>query len=416
VTNQNPFLSESFKSTWIEHFSKQNSLVSTFKFISDLQFVRHKKWPVYMNVGETLTKGINYTISSYRDADLKNETLIIYDVPTYFNVKTKTTGDKVKLVKSRQYPGFLIETGNFKSLNDYLSANFSKNSRNKNNKYKRRLEESFNISYKMYFGSISKEECDSIFHDFKKLLEKRFSDKQITNNNLNPKEWQFYNAVAYKLILEKKASLYVIYDDDKPIGVTFSYLSEDTLFDAITVFDIDYFKFHLGSVTIMKLIEWCIENDIKILDFSKGYFDYKTRWCTKSYDFEYHIYYDSRSLKSKLLATSIKRFYDFKQHLREKELNEKWHKLTYKLKKNEADKIPKLTYNFTEVSASDVFTYDKPIDYTLDVHKNLRLMIFEFLYLYQETNNAISLFKISDLDHSYLIKGRDKAYKAKING
>ena len=416
MTNQNPFLSESFKSTWIEHFSKQNSLVSTFKFISDLQFVRHKKWPVYMNVGETLTKGINYTISSYRDADLKNETLIIYDVPTYFNVKTKTTGDKVKLVKSRQYPGFLIETGNFKSLNDYLSANFSKNSRNKNNKYKRRLEESFNISYKMYFGSISKEECDSIFHDFKKLLEKRFSDKQITNNNLNPKEWQFYNAVAYKLILEKKASLYVIYDDDKPIGVTFSYLSEDTLFDAITVFDIDYFKFHLGSVTIMKLIEWCIENDIKILDFSKGYFDYKTRWCTKSYDFEYHIYYDSRSLKSKLLATSIKRFYDFKQHLREKELNEKWHKLTYKLKKNEADKIPKLTYNFTEVSASDVFTYDKPIDYTLDVHKNLRLMIFEFLYLYQETNNAISLFKISDLDHSYLIKGRDKAYKAKING
>ena len=282
MTKQNPFLSDSFKSIWLKHFTSRNTSVKTFKYISDLQFVKHKKWPLYINVGETLTKGIDYSLKPDEDSDLKNDTLLIYDVPTYFNIDTPKLGSQVKLLKSRQYPGFLIETGLYKSLSEYMSANFSKNSRNKNNKYKRRLEASFNISYKMFFGEITKDEYDFIFEEFKLLLEKRFAEKQVSNNNLNSEEWNFYYEVAYTLILEKKASIYVIYDNNQPIGVTLSYFSEDTLFDAITVFDIDYFKFHLGSVTIMKLIEWCVENHIKILDFSKGYFEYKRRWCTKS--------------------------------------------------------------------------------------------------------------------------------------
>lgn len=416
MTNQNPFLSESFKSIWLKHFTRNKTSVKAFKFITDLQFVKHKKWPVYVNIGDTLTKGISYTVLPQDNSDVKNDTLLIYDVPTYFNIDTSKLKDSIGFLKSKQYPGFLIETGKFKSLSDYLSTNFSKNSRNKNNKYKRRLESSFKLSYKMFLGDISKEECDFIFNEFKLLLEKRFSDKQITNNNLNPEEWQFYNEVGYQLILEKMASLYVIYDNNQIIGVTFSYLSEDILFDAITVFDIDYYKFHLGSVTIMKLIEWSIENDIKILDFSKGYFDYKTRWGTKCYDFEYHIYYDTNSLKSKLLAFSIKGFYDFKQRLREKQLNEKWHKLTYKLKKNKANKRLKVSYNFTEFNAPSIPISEEIIDYNLEENRNLRLMIFEFLYLHEENDTAtIQLFQIKSEDNCYLIKGQNKSYKAEIN-
>jgi hypothetical protein len=415
VTKQNPFLSDSFKSIWLKHFTSRNTSVKAFKYISDLQFVKHKKWPLYINVGETLTKGIAYNLKPDEDSDLKNDTLLIYDVPTYFNIDTPKLGSQVKLLKSRQYPGFLIETGMYKSLSEYMSANFSKNSRNKNNKYKRRLEASFNISYKMFFGEITKDEYDFIFEEFKLLLEKRFAEKQVSNNNLNSEEWNFYYEVAYTLILEKKASLYVIYDNNQPIGVTLSYFSEDTLFDAITVFDIDYFKFHLGSITIMKLIEWCIENDIKILDFSKGYFEYKRRWCTKSYDFEYHIYYDTKSLKSKLLAHSIKGMYDFKQRLRDKNINEKVHKLTYKLKKREQSITPKVTFNFEETSLSDIDESLIIINYKQNENNLLRLMIFEFLYLYEENYNTITLFQLKNKDNSYLIKGQKKSIHASIN-
>jgi CelD/BcsL family acetyltransferase involved in cellulose biosynthesis len=232
---------------------------------------------VYFNVGETYTKGVSYAVLSEEDSALKNKTFLIYDIPAYFKVDTTQLGDKIELLRSKQYPGFLIETQKYKSLNDYMLANFSKNSRNKNNKYKRRLEDSFNMSYRMFYGAITKEAYDLVFLQFRILLEKRFEDKQVTNNNLDEKEWSFYHDVAYQLILEKKASLYVIYNNDKPIGVTLCYLSDDKLFDAITVFDIDYFKFHLGTVTIMELIEWCIDNGFKNLDFFKGYFEYKTR-------------------------------------------------------------------------------------------------------------------------------------------
>lgn len=414
MIKQNPFLSDSFKSIWLKHFANGKTSVKTFKNILDLQFVKHSKWPIYINVGETLTKGIDYAVDASAEFDLKDKTLLIYDVPTYFNIDTTKLDSRIKLLKSRQYPGFLIETSKFKDLNAYMAASFSKNSRNKNNKYRRRLETSFNISYKMFYGDISKEEYDSIFDAFKSLLEKRFAEKQITNNNLNQEEWSFYKEVAYPLILEKKASLYVIYDNHQPIGVTLSYFSEDTLFDAITVFDIDYAKFHLGSVTIMKLIEWCIENNIKILDFSKGYFEYKTRWCTKSYDFEYHIYYDSNSLKSRFLASSIKRLYDLKQGLREKNLNEKLHKLTYRLKKKELSSASKVSYNFEEIDLAALNANLVAIDYKLMENNALRLMIFEFLYLYQENYNTITLFQIENENNSYVIKGEHKTIYATV--
>ena len=72
----------------------------------------------------------------------------------------------------------------------------------------------------MHIGDISKSEYDFIFSEFRRLLEKRFTDKQVSNNNLNEKEWNFYYDVAYPLIVEKKAALFVVYDNDKPIGLS----------------------------------------------------------------------------------------------------------------------------------------------------------------------------------------------------
>ena len=414
MTKNNPFLNNSFKAIWLKHFNSKNDSVKIFKYFSGLEFVKKTNKPLYFNVGETHTKGLDYEINSTEESELYNKTCLVFDVPAYFNTDTTKLGDRIKLLKSKQYPGYLIETGKYNSLNDYMLERFSKNSRNKNKKFKRRLEDSFNIRYKMFFGEMTKEEYDFVFNAFKNLLEKRFTDKKVTNNNLDTKEWSFYHEVAFPLILEKKASLFVIYDNDKPIGVTLSYFSDDTLFDAITVFDIDYFKFHLGSVTIMKLIEWCIDNNIKILDFSKGYFEYKTRWCTQTYDFEYHIYYDSDSIKSKLVAYSIKRFYDFKQSLREKNINEKLHKLTYKLKQKDKVLAVNKSYNFIASDKIEVNENVTKFDFELLENKDIKLMVFEFLYLYLENYNNIELFKLNDKTDSYVIKSNTKSYIATI--
>ena len=393
MVKNNPFLSDTYTSIWAKHFDQGEEPIR-FDFLKDVGFYKHASLPLYTNYGKTLTKGMDYNITPELARDYKKKVFLIYDVPAYFNRDTTIASDHpLKIHYSKQYPGFAIELGKYNNLNEYMLSTFSKSSRYKLNKYKKRFEACFDVSYKVYCGEITKVQYDFIFESFKNLLIKRFDDKQITNNNLNPEEWEFYYDVAYPLILEKKASLFVIYDGDNPIGVTLNYHSDAVLFDAITVFDIDYGKFHLGSVTIMKLIEYCISEKIEIFDFSKGYFDYKTRWSNKTYDFNYHILYDSASLTAKTLAFAIKSFFDFKQKLRDKNVNERLHKLTYKLKNRKTEVVTsEARYKFEDISSEPLPAGLTEIDLNLSENHKIKTQAFEFLYLNNECFKNLKAF------------------------
>jgi len=250
---------------------------------------------------------------------------------------------------------------------------------------------------------MSKEEYDTVFFYFRKLLEKRFEEKQISNNNLNTEEWDFYNDVAYPLILEKKASLFVLYKNEEPISITLTYLSENRVFDAITVFDIDYAKFHLGSIKIMYLVDWCLKNGWKILDFSKGHFDYKTRWSNKKFDFHYHIWFDKTSVKARFIAYGVKLFFAFKQFLREKKINESLHKFTYRLKHTES---PKAKYQFEENKPE--YANDALEEVDIDSSENglLKRICYDFLYLFPENESNVKIYRFKNEESLYLIKGK----------
>ncbi|MEJ1222344.1 GNAT family N-acetyltransferase [Sediminicola sp. 1XM1-17] len=410
----NPFTSNTFSGIWVKHFNN-NLPSSTIKGIMNIAFVKKGLSPFYENVGKTHTKGISYSINQKEPLELNNKVLLIYDVPTFFDLDLPALQSDYKLHRIKQYPGFLIHLDKYKDLGDYMSSSFSKSSRYKLNKYKKRLEESFDISYKMYFGDISRAQYDFIFGNFKSLLEKRFLDKGITNNNLDPKEWAFYYEVAYPLILERKASLFVIYEGTTPIGVTLNYFSENILFDAITVFDIDYEKFHLGSVTIMKLIEWSLENNIKIFDFSKGYFDYKKRWANEEYDFEYHLYYDTKSIRAKVIAQMILKYFSLKQILRDKKVNEKLHKLSFFLKGNKQENTPKITFEFSDVELEAEKLDLVDIDIKTPAYKYLTPLVFEFLYLNNEELKDIKVQQVNNQKEVYIISGKTITRKATIN-
>ncbi|HDZ14234.1 MAG TPA: GNAT family N-acetyltransferase, partial [Pricia sp.] len=264
------------------------------------------------------------------------------------------------------------------------------------------------VRYVMYKGAMSRDSYDEIFESFRQLLEKRFHDKQITNNNLDPKEWKFYHEVTYPMLLEGKASLFVIYDGKKPIGVTLNFFSENILFDAITVFDIDYAKFHLGSITIMALLEWCLENNLKTFDFSKGFYDYKTRWATTTYDFEYHIYYDTKSILARSIALSLKKFFELKQQLRQKDINEKVHRLTYRFKNRNAKPKESKTYVFTEIT-DDIAVDDlRSLSLEKPENRDLKLMVFEYLYLNDDQYRDIIAYAVPNTTDNFYIIGKTK--------
>lgn len=400
----NPFTSDTFVSIWLKHFYKKKQVISC-GFMSELSFYRSGILKLYVNIGKNLSKGISYSLLAKNMMNFHKKVFLIYDVPTFFGIQTEQSNKKLGLYKVRQYPGYLIDLGKTANLNDYLLSTFSKSSRYKLKKYKNRLELCFDIRYRVFFGDISKDKYDFIFQHFNDLLQKRFSEKQVSNNNLNPGEWNFYYDLVYPMINEKKASLFVVYDGGKPIGVTLNYLSKDILFAAITVFDTDYSKFHLGSIGIMKQIEWCIANQVSILDFSKGHFEYKKKWSNKKYFFEYHIYFDKSWLPSKVLAFFIKNYFITKQVLREKKVNDYIHRLTFKFKKKKSKHKPQDYILNSDLKETSRKNYEQ-IDHNLPFYQFLRKIIFDFLYLKQENYANLTVYELTNGSGVFILEGK----------
>ncbi|MBT8294384.1 MAG: GNAT family N-acetyltransferase, partial [Eudoraea sp.] len=117
----NPFTSDIFTTSWLKHFNNSEPGIS-FDFLGKLLFVRHKIPKLYVNCGKTHTKGISYNLDNSNIQDLKGKVLLIYDVPSYFNLAIKPIPDSLKLHKIKQYPGFLIKLERFKYFNEYLNT------------------------------------------------------------------------------------------------------------------------------------------------------------------------------------------------------------------------------------------------------------------------------------------------------
>ncbi|MEG3658561.1 GNAT family N-acetyltransferase [Arenibacter palladensis] len=360
-----------------------------------------------------MTKGLVYSINDeHFIKEIKNKVFLIYDVPDYEEKGTVLTYGKIDRIP--QYPGYIINLAKYKDLEHFMALTFNKKSRYKLKSYKRKLESCFNIEYKMFYGQISKAEYIHIFEEFEKLLRNRFIQKGTTNNNLDPKEWTFYKEVTYPMILENRASLFVTYNEGQIIGVTLNYVQNNSLIDAITVFDIDYSQFSLGSINIMKLIEWCLENKFDKLDFSKGYYDYKKRWCNQEYQFEYHLYYNNKAILPKTMAFAIKKFFTLKQFLREKNLADKIHKLSFRLKGKKAFGTPNISYEFSEINQELEEQDLVNIDFKTPPFTFLKSIIFDFLYFNNEELKNIRVKQFKSNQSLFVILGKSTARSATI--
>ncbi|WP_299229339.1 GNAT family N-acetyltransferase [uncultured Psychroserpens sp.] len=414
----NPFTSNTFIAIWTKHFNKSKP-PKRFDFISGIQFFKHSFLPLYINIGKNLTKGISYKLCEGAH-DYKGKTFLIYDVPTYFNIKTTipTESSSLRLKKVFQYQGFLMDISSYKDQDEYINAQFSSKNRREFRSNKRRLEACFNIKYSFLHGDIGETQFKAVFNQFNKLLNKRFAGKQVNYHHLSKQKWRYYRELVYTMLLEKNASLLIIYNEKTPIGVTLNFHSESILFETITVFDPDYYKFSVGKTSIIKLLEWCFENNYTISDFSKGDFEYKHKWSNLVYDFHYHILYDSKSLISRTTATLVSQFYKLKLYLRRKGVNERYRRLRYFIqgkKHHQVDdtyahfKLKNLT-NFDEL----VNEY-KAIDYLEDNYKFMPQFVYTFAFANPEPISNIKVYKNKRDNTIYVISGSTKTQQIIFN-
>ncbi|RYH74583.1 GNAT family N-acetyltransferase [Meridianimaribacter flavus] len=407
----NPFTSSTYSRIWSKHFNKKKPDVS-FAFLDGVKFVKHSLLPLYINVGKNLTKGVGYEIDESAN-DYKGKTILIYDVPKYFSIPELKNYEKstLRLKKVFQYFGYLMDISNYTTYEEYIKAQFNSKNRREFRSNIRKLEESFDIDYRFVYKSIDESEYEKIFNEFYKLLSLRYNEKGINLHILNTREWGFYKDLVYEMIQEKKALMLIISDRDTPIGITLNFLSENILFETITVFDPDYYKFSIGKTSIIKLLEWCFENNYVISDFSKGSFDYKQKWSNMKYEFNYHILYDKNSIKSRLLTKAIEYFFKLKLFLRNKNFSMFYRKVLFLFEGNSVKSNTKFTavdLNFFEPNDSYVL-----VDINDDDYFFLKKFVCAFLFANPQHISKVLIYK-NISENEYIIKGTDNVKKITI--
>ncbi|WP_299274668.1 GNAT family N-acetyltransferase [uncultured Psychroserpens sp.] len=408
----NPFTSSVFETSWSKHFNEDKTLMS-FDFLEGVRFIKDKPNGIYVNAGRNLTKGLYYSLN-YDKQDYKGKTFLIYDVPSYFDVEdfNAPSHSSLRIKRVFQYQGFLMDITSFNNQDEYINSQFSSKNRREFRSNQRRLETCFDIDYAFIHEAMPKEEFNVLFEQFYALLSRRFADKQTNYHHLSSKKWNYYKELVYNMLKKKQASLLVISNAKTPIGITLNFHSEDILFEAITVFDPDYYKFSIGKTSIIKLLEWCFEHNYRISDFSKGDFDYKHKWSNLAYDFEYHILYDSKSILSVLRAQYAIAYYKLKLYLRRKKINELYRKYRFYLKGGGKEKEDRAynNYTFEKLNSFEPSDNHELIDFKSESFRFLTQFVYTFLFANPEPLENVKVYKRIDA-LEFVISGSKKAQK-----
>ena len=269
-------------------------------------------------IRNTLTNDILYDSTDIKASSNINGVRVIWDVPEYLDVRLENLDPNITVSKIRQYKGYLMNLSPFTNLDEFLAKQLSARSRKKLRSKKRNLESEHEIRYVFYYGDIGKEEYHRLFDAFYGFLEERFEEKKTVNNNLG--KWDYYRELVYPMILNKRASLFVIYDKDKPITIGMQFHLSRTVFSYVQSYDLAYSQYNMGDISTMQRLEWCFGQDFDILDLSMGETDYKIKWCNHHYDLYFHVFYNRKSPSAVLKYRILMGKLQLKQFLRDKDI------------------------------------------------------------------------------------------------
>lgn len=345
----------------------------------------------------------------------KNQVTTISLVPSYVNLnfKNKELFKEIKITNTN-LDGYGITINENDTLESYLQNTLSKHTRKNVQRFWNRLNQSFNIKVSHYYGQISKETFTFLMSSLYQFLIKRFNDKQEINSYLI--NWDQKTEPAFNLINNKKASLFVIYNEDTPINITLNYHTFNTiLFSEMNGFDTNYYKFGLGHIDLYLHLKWCIDNNYKFLDLGNGTLDYKKKWCNTFYNIQYVLLYKKGSILSKTLFIAEKNKLRVKNFLKRIKLDKLIFKSKYYLKYSKHTiKNPNNTATYTLEDIKNNTNYNLYNAAVIDLKTNtfLKKPVYDYLFNSNEHVNDIIIYMIAD--NTYVIKGKTSLLKLEI--
>ena len=208
--------------------------------------------------------------------------LTVYDVPGYVDIKLSQNSVPLELISAPLYHGFSIELDKYADFKSYLNNEFDARRRSRFRGLVRKFEHCIEPTYQMFYGpGISKSECDSFLNKLELMMRTRFHQKREVNYELPL--MNFYKSVIFPLIIDKKASLFVISDGDQPINISMNFMLGQNLLLFNSAFDINYEMFGIGHINMLKHLEWAFNQGFKKVDLGRGDYIHKRRWVNHKY-------------------------------------------------------------------------------------------------------------------------------------
>ncbi len=228
-----------------------------------------------------------------------SQTALVTHCPSYLEYTPKLAPTQAckKLFRVR---GFAMDLTSVDTAEDYLRKNLKSGFRTSLRRRLRGLEISLELRHEVFCGKLEEEAYLELMQDMERMLTRRFN--QRNEDHMSLANWNYYKDRTLELVREKKASISVIYDAEKPIQICLNYHLDSIVFLAIPAYDIDYSKFGLGNIGVYKVLEWSLRHGITTIDMGFGALDYKLRWCNTSYAFRHYLFYERNSLASRLFA------------------------------------------------------------------------------------------------------------------
>ncbi|MCK5443327.1 MAG: GNAT family N-acetyltransferase [Maribacter sp.] len=310
----------------------------------------------------------------------------------------------IKISKFHRTSGYLANLEQYTCVEDYMKNKMGPKHRAKIRNRLRRLEKCFNISYRIHYGEITKTEYDYLFETFEHLIKRRFTQRGEVHQSLD--NWNSYKKNSFQYILEKKASLFVIYDNEKPIDICLNYHFQNITNHAIRSYDIDYSKFSLGNVDILKQLEWCFNNNYKIFDLMWGDLEYKSRWCNEVYEYEHHLFLNNGFILNNTIAFLLILLYRFKDFLKEKKSSISYLKIKsiFKEKLQLNQRIAEPLFYISDHTEFQLTENAIKIDIHTPDYAFLRKPTYDFQFTYVESSNDIAVYKMNNQNKLFLIK------------
>lgn len=375
-------------------------------------FERNSVYPFYKSVHNRTNDSILINKSTENAGEYLNDISIVKYIPPYFELDVDKENSPFDLHKIYAIPGFRADLESFINVEEYMKVQLSKGVMKTIKSRLRRLENCFDITYEMYCGSITKEKYNFLFDQLELMINRRFSQRNEAHFGL--KKWVFYKENAYQLILDKKAAFFLISDGEKPIVIGLNFLYENIFDSAITSYDIDYAKFGLGNIAVLKKMEWCFNNGYSKFDMRWGDLAYKRMWCNTIEQYECHVLYNKKNIGKRITAYIVVVVMNFKIYLRKKnilpikpKIRAIFKRVTEKggtSSKSGASKI-----ELVDLGENVSFKDHLAVDTSTDEYSFLRKIKYDFQYTNSEHSKTLNVYKILDRDNSYIIAGKNKA-------